>query len=208
MALSGWSSSNRIGITAALVTGAPCTLACWFNSTSLTANQNLIALVDLPNSNYIGLAASGTRAGDPVIAYVGGALALASSSTGYSANTWQHAAGVFTSSTSRAAFVNGGSKGTNTTSVTPTSLVSTALGMFNAAGSDSMLGALAEVGIWNVALTDDEVASLAKGFSPDQIRPQSLIAYLPLVRTAQDIKGNAWTTAGTLTVADHPRVYT
>jgi hypothetical protein len=70
-----------------------------------------------------------------------------------------------------------------------------------------MQGLIAEVGIWNVALTDDEVLALAKGFTPDQIRPQSLIAYLPLVRTNQDIKGNAWTTAGTLTAADHPRIY-
>jgi hypothetical protein len=207
MALSGFSASNRLTISTALVTGAPCTLACWFNSTSLTANQNLVAITNAGGSTYLGIAASGTRAGDPVIAYVGTPLALASSSLGYSANVWQHACGVFSSSTLRAAFLNGGNKGTDTNSSTPASLAFSSIGTYNASGADATLGAVAEVGIWNVALTDDEVASLAKGFSPDQIRPQSLIAYLPLVRTTQDIKGNAWATAGTLTVADHSRVY-
>jgi hypothetical protein len=208
MALSGWSGSNRIELASPIVAGAPCTLACWFNSTSLTANQNLVALRNAANTCFIGISASGNRAGDPVLAYAGlPASAVAETATGYSANVWQHAAGVFASSSSRSAFLNGGNKVTNTISITPLTLTETNLAGFSSSASDRLSGALAEVGIWDVALTDDEIASLAKGVTPDQIRPQSLIAYLPLIRTAQDIKGTNWSTAGTLTVADHPRVY-
>ena len=43
-------------------------------------------------------------------------------------------------------------------------------------------GRIAEVGIWNVALTAEEIASLAKGMTCDKVRPQSLVFYAPLVR--------------------------
>lgn len=42
-------------------------------------------------------------------------------------------------------------------------------------------GRVAEAAIWNVALTASEVAALAKGVSPLQIRPASLQAYWPLI---------------------------
>ncbi len=71
-----------------------------------------------------------------------------------------------------------------------------------------MNGLLAEVGIWNVALTAEEIASLAKGMTCDKVRPQSLVFYAPLVRNLQDVKGGLTiTNNNTATVADHPRVY-
>ena len=71
-----------------------------------------------------------------------------------------------------------------------------------------MGGAIAEVGIWNAALTAAEVASLAKGMPCDKIRPQSLVFYAPLVRDLIDQKGGlAITNNGGATVANHPRVY-
>ena len=69
-------------------------------------------------------------------------------------------------------------------------------------------GSAAEVGIWNVALTADEIASLAKGMTCDKIRPQSLVFYAPLVRDLIDAKGGLTITNNNgATVADHPRVY-
>jgi hypothetical protein len=69
-------------------------------------------------------------------------------------------------------------------------------------------GEVAEVGIWNVALTAAEIASLAKGMTCDKVRPQSLVFYAPLVRELQDVKGGLTiTNNNTATVANHPRVY-
>ena len=70
-----------------------------------------------------------------------------------------------------------------------------------------MDGQIAEAAIWNVALTDGEIASLAKGFKPTRIRPQSLVFYAPLIRNLQDTrKGMALTNNNAATVAAHPRV--
>ena len=67
---------------------------------------------------------------------------------------------------------------------------------------------MAEVGIWNAALTAAEIASLAKGMTCDKIRPQNLVFYAPLVRDLIDAKGGRTiTNNNAATVANHPRVY-
>lgn len=43
-----------------------------------------------------------------------------------------------------------------------------------------MEGDISEVGYWNVALTDADVAVLAKGVSPLLVRPEGLVAYWSL----------------------------
>jgi hypothetical protein len=43
-----------------------------------------------------------------------------------------------------------------------------------------MNGRIAEAGIWNVALSDREVAALASGVHPARMRPDALVAYWPL----------------------------
>ncbi len=69
-------------------------------------------------------------------------------------------------------------------------------------------GRIAEVGIWNAALTAAEIASLAKGMACDKIRPQSLVFYAPLIREIQDVRGaRTITNNNAATVATHPRVY-
>ena len=69
-------------------------------------------------------------------------------------------------------------------------------------------GQAAEVGIWNVALTDAEIASLADGMTCDKVRPQSLVFYAPLIRDLQDVRGGLTITNNNgATVANHPRVY-
>ena len=71
-----------------------------------------------------------------------------------------------------------------------------------------MTGLIAEVGIWSAALTAAEIASLAKGMTCDQIRPQNLVFYAPLVRDLNDQKGGrVITNNNAATVANHPRVY-
>jgi hypothetical protein len=214
MAYNGFTTSNFFVETgAAPVTAAPLTMCCWFNSTSILVNQGLLAIQRASDSDYFGLAASGNVAGDPVVAYINGASAgnvTLSTTTGYSANTWHHACAVFTSATSRAVFLDGGGKTTNTTSRTPTGLTKLNIGVYQAGGSafDAIAGSIAEIGIWNDALTDAEVASLAKGVSPALIRPQSLVRYRPFVRSTQCVRSNTTLAAtGAPTVATHTRIY-
>jgi hypothetical protein len=64
-----------------------------------------------------------------------------------------------------------------------------------------------EIAIWKAGLNDNEITSLSKGFTPDQIRPQSLTFYLPLVSSIQDLRGakNIANVNGA-TASTHPRI--
>lgn len=69
-------------------------------------------------------------------------------------------------------------------------------------------GRLAEAAIWSVALTQDERRSLAAGFPPRRVRPQSLVFYAPLLRDVHDLRdARAYLTRGTPSVFAHPRRY-
>ena len=109
------------------VLALPVTMACWFNPDDVATNYAIMALTENAASfDRLSLLCRGDVAGDPVQADArnrAGTNALAATSTSILATTWQHAAGVFTSTTSRAAYLNGGGKGTNTTSVTSSSNV-------------------------------------------------------------------------------------
>ena len=78
-------------------------------------------------------------------------------------------------------------------------------------GMHGMNVRVAEVGMWNIDLADGaytaDVAGLEQGFSPARIRPQNLIAYWPLVRGLQDVRGGHTLTAtNSPVVVEHPRV--
>lgn len=67
-------------------------------------------------------------------------------------------------------------------------------------------GSLAEIAIWNAVLTEDEIISTTKGFSPSLIRFQNLVHYWDLVRGLNDIVGGyVFTNEGSV-VVPHPRV--
>jgi hypothetical protein len=126
---------------------------------------------------------------------------------------WFHAAFSSTSaSTNDMKIYANGTQGTNQISgnspdsvATPFQTFTTGARVGPGAYADSDI---AEVGIWSVALTAAEIASLAKGMTCDKIRPQSLVFYTPLVRDLNDQKGGiAITNNNGATVANHTRVY-
>lgn len=207
-------SVEYLSVTAAPVTAAPLTMACWARSTNITINQAVMSLGQVGVTNeYWALTFRGARAGDPVSFQAQAAAAsfqAADTSTGYSANTWHHIAGVAASATDRRSFIDGGSKGTKTTSVTPLSVDTIRLANYARSTSFSLDGQIAEAAMWSVALSDAEIALLAKGFSPLLLRPESLFFYAPLLSAASPapelILGNNLTHTGTLADTDHPRI--
>jgi len=67
---------------------------------------------------------------------------------------------------------------------------------------------LANFGFWNAELTAAEIASLACGFSPKKIRPQSLLRDIPLIRVLQDNRlSTSVTPINSPTVSVHPPTY-
>lgn len=119
-----------------------------------------------------------------------------------------HIAAVFSSTTNRIGYINGAAGTANTTSVgtaTPDRIVVGA--RLNSAFSQFTNGDIAEVGLWNGALTAAEIAGLAEGFSPAKMRAASLVYELRLIRTIQDIRrGLAMTNNNGVTIAPHPRI--
>lgn len=190
----------------------PITMACWFKTASTTTNQGLLNICDASTGGQgIRLNAMGAVAGDPIrILTVGTAATAVDTTAGFTANTWTHACGVFTSTTSRTVYINGGNSNTNTTSSSATGENRLFMGVLRAASAFSsyLNGHLAEVGVWNAALTADEVRSLATGASPSLIRPESLTVYAPLLRELIDLNGAvSITNNGTAGVSDHTRIY-
>lgn len=196
----------------AIVTTQPFTVSVWFNLTNTTATQVLWSSGVASNQNRYGLSAAGAVAGDPVRAYsvnTAASLGVASSSVGYSANTWQHAAGVFAGNSSRTVYLNGGNAGSDSTAIGAGTPTETFIGVQSVNGTrqNYVSGDIAEVAVWSVALDAAEIASLAKGFKPTLIRPQSLVSYTPLVGDLRDLRrGTSWTDHST-TVSTHCRRY-
>jgi hypothetical protein len=189
----------------------PITIAAWVYATDLSNDCVVGSFYNEGNgsSAFIDYAQS-TQRFRARVRTSGGIFSFASTTTGPAINTWHHVCSVFESNASRSAYIDGGSKGINTTSRSLSAFDRVSMGARGITGGATTFfpGYIAEFAAWNIALTDDDVASLAKGFSPRLVRPQSLVFYAPLIRNVQDLRGVvALTTTGT-TVADHPRIYT
>ena len=203
-------TSSYIEGSTAAVTAEPLTMACWFKSASVAAPKTLLSIGTSGGTARHQLIEAQNLA-VPVRADSidsGGSLASASATGSISTGQWYHAAGVWTASNSRAAYLNGANSGTNTTSITVSGTNRTMVGARISAGTVGSFyaGEIAEAAIWNVALTADELKSLAAGFSPRLIRPQSLVFYAPLIATVQDIRAGIALTDTSTTSATHPPV--
>ena len=209
------SSLHKLQVTTAIVTAYPFTVAGWGNVRDAALGQVLWSVsVSTTANDQWRLMFRGDVAGDPIVAGAknsAGTFSSATTTTGYSINVWAHACGVFAGATDRAAFINGGSKGTNTASNTPVPTDRTNIGiMDNTSTKFEFAGLIAEVQLWNVALTDAEVLMLANGLHPYAVRPGSLVGYWPVYGHASPEvdwsgAGNNMTVEGTA-VTDH--IYT
>lgn len=202
-------SSQRISAGTSPVSGPPLTMSCWINSDSISANS--VALY-VGNSVGIDRFAIFTDVFGRINAQTvrTGISAVSTTSGVITTGTWAQAGAVYSSATSRVAYLNGIAATVETTNIAVTTADAVGIGARAASGVWDVYfdGRIAEVGIWNAALTADEMAALAKGFSPRLIRPQSLVFYAPLVRDLIDVRGGlALTNNNTATVADHPRIY-
>lgn len=192
------------------VSAVPLTIACWFIGNN-TLTGAAVSLGTNGGTARYSIVPAGTAAGDPIqvgVTNSAGTGVNATTSTGWSSGVWNHACGVYASTTSRSAYLNGGGKVTETTSITASADRTLIGARINSGAVGAFFsGRVADVGIWNIDLTDAEVASLATGMSPLLIRPQSLVFYAPLYRNFVDYKGMSLTNTGSATVVDSNRHY-
>jgi hypothetical protein len=208
-------NTRYLSATIGSLTARPMTIACWVYPTAAENDRAAVGIGD--GGTHRNVLQHNLAGGVPQMAVVA-AGASATATTGNtnsyggetSLNQWTHTAGLFESSTSRTVYVGGISRATNTTNVgSQNGLTEILVGARrNTTVGLSYTGRLAEVGVWNVALAAEEIASLADGMTCDKVRPQSLVFYAPLVRDLQDVRGGLTiTNNNTATVANHPRVY-
>ena len=207
-------SSQKLLHGAAVLTAAPITMACWFYIDAADINNGLMTIGASSQDHWFGIIARRQDTSGVIRAQTsaGATAEVADTSTAYNLNTWHHATVVFAAANDRRAYLDGGGKGTNASSATPGSLDRTAIGATERNTVDNYVsGRIAEAAIWNAALDDSEAVSLAKGFSPLLIRPQSLVAYWPLFgNDATEI--DRWKNRYDMTVTGatknvHPRIY-
>ena len=169
----------------AVVAAPPFTVALWAYPLNTTEDHYIWALsnASLTRNHIIALYGNYTGFGTDNVTAVSddgsGSAAYAVATGSFVANSWQHFCGVWAATNDRRIYLNGGSKGTETTTKTPTvdrTLDGAVLAGGTAYGSSCRLAMRA---IWNVALSDAEVASLAAGFHPLLVRPASLVSFCP-----------------------------
>lgn len=122
-------------------------------------------------------------------------------------NTWTHVLARFTNDLSRNAFVNGAS-GSNSTQAVGGQDPFTVIQVGSSNYSVFFNGKIANVGIWERFVTNDEITSLSRGIACNKINNNNLVFYAPLIRDLNDLKGGQLTNMnGATQDADHPRVY-
>jgi len=211
-------SSEQAVVDSTPVTAAPITVACWARCTDTGSNfgRRVVGIgdKDVTNHNW-GLRFSDVLGTQTIrwAAIGGGSEAVASASGNWVNNTWHHVAGVEASSTSRFAYLDGAVGSENTTSISPSGADRVSIGVIAESAPNAaeyFTGDIAEVGIWDVALTAAEILALSKGVLPKYIRPANLVFYAPMGRddtAVRDLVGGLSLTLTGTSASAHPRVF-
>lgn len=217
---SEWFSTETVPVTA-----VPFFIVAWFKTADTSTTTAIVSLLDKDATGFLGarFVAAGSIANDPVRAQAGSHSA--DTTTGYSADTWTHAAGFWKSGTDRRAYINGRDSGSQGSSITLADIDRLGIGAFaDSTPSAFFNGRIAHVAVYDATGLSDEhvelaIANLAGepspaagtyvfGHNPLTVLSAALIAYWPLLTDAKDAKGsNTLTANGTISFdSDNPLV--
>ena len=123
---------------------------------------------------------------------------------------WFHVLGTYQFG-SRALYVNGVSVATEGSEISLDPTAGTTFYIGRDHSGKYFNGVIAEAAAYSVYLSAGDIASLAAGFSPSMVRPESLIGYWPLGGAvsndyADPFGQNTLTPTNTPAAADHPRI--
>lgn len=192
-----------------VATTVPLTLSMWKRSSS-TAAQSTAMMIELSNgtnNQRYTLVQEIFGGNQDILAYSNGTGGGANSSLVAPVSTnWQHICAVFSSSSYRISYLNGVAGTANTTNVITSGINK----IFIGSRSDQAFtfgGNIAEVAVYNAALTQEEITMLSKGISPELVRPANLKIYCPLIRNINATFGGFNLSApSTVYPSEHPRM--
>lgn len=211
MAMS-WDGSSSVLFPLSAITAFPFSFFAWgeHNSTATTgviSGIGNVSSADYSWANYF----RGDIGGDPIACRrVQSSGSNSPQSAAYSVNT-TYAVGLVAAAANDVRLYVDQNKYTSTSSVgfpTDADRMECAGRDWLGGHEEGMVGRGQSYAVWSALLNDDEMAALAKGFSPRLIRPSALEAYWPAIRAVQDIVGGGSpSTRGTITPTPHLRSY-
>lgn len=206
--------SNQYLERASQIASAPFTFGAGFNIASSDLSEVVMAISKADAVNYWMLDPRGDVTGDHLEFHVGQTSqpgVLIPTTNSFGAGSWHTACAVESNSASRAVFLDGAGKATNTATRLPQFTVTTigALALNNARIAN-LVGSVAEAYLYAAALTDQDAEAIGKLFCPLLVAPKSLLAYWPLGgalgNADKDRVGTAdMTPYGTPTWGEHPK---
>jgi hypothetical protein len=167
---------------AAALTAVPLTMACWYKPVSTATGSGLIGLFNSGSASTNFFRLSTNTSGQAAAQTNASSTAQAVTSVAATSGQWSHFGATFPSNGVRNAFINGRNRIQDTASQTPTGLNRTSLGVRDSGTQSAFAdGLMLAAGIWNEALNDEEMASLADGWSPLQVRRHALVFFVPCI---------------------------
>jgi hypothetical protein len=203
---------SNLVLTNSNLTNPPFTVNLWFKKQAAFSSSAHAFINICRTDNDLSLFEIGTGTGSPrrfrmrVQDLSSGATNTSNTSVGAAVGTWYMLTAVFEASNNRTLYVDGANPVTNTATRTTNAPNKIVIGgissnqtLYVGTGIDPSYGvslfaggSTAEVAVWSAALTAAEITSLYKGARTIQVRPQSLVTYLPLVREyKQELTGRA-----------------
>jgi hypothetical protein len=189
------------------LSAVPLSMSCFFNPRNKFITHPIMGCWDPAGAGGVDafyIQAAGAAGGQPIQAVTassgGFSVSTKTIAGGFLANVWQHCGGVFGSTTHRQSYYNGSPGTADTSSRTPAGITVTRVGQYNSSGTIVYVDLdVCEIGLWNAALTDQEMALLGAGESCANVRPSALVGYwLPMrefdvqAHAAQNYASGGW----------------
>lgn len=165
------------------LTGSPLTIAAWIQTDDLTVTQVVASIGASGSTHQYSLIVAGAAAGDPLRATVTNSVGNVTGFTPAVTAGWHSAIAVFASDTQATAYLDG------TTTASGLGFGGSVSGIdryfigrrANNGTANYFSGDIAEVAVWNVALSLADALEHATGISARQIRPQNLISHCEIL---------------------------
>lgn len=196
----------------------PMTVSFWYYMPNPAPNSQiytLLAFQDSVTSSQSNRSQINIYGGATFISETAGTTTVGTSTydTSYRYDVWEQSVVQFRSNTSRRVRTTnsfGGAWQENTSNVSPNLGADTyfSINYINFPNAGQRIGYLAELGVWDVELSEDECVALQKGYSCHLIRPESLRIHLPAIRSQIEpsTDGSMTFTGSTVPAGTHPPI--